>query len=267
MRVCSIQPAMSATVEENTATVEAWMQRAASHEAELIVFPEMMLTGYDQHLHEFFKEPDWYGQIETSLEELSMVTQEIGVYTLVGSPFLSKRGFLNALLLLQPGEGPVLAGSRTFLIEAWKKLWGFVESEERSPVDIHGILFGSVFCAESSFLDHVVGRGLEDSDVILCPSVATSKRNQDGEITRDGCGEGAKAITGLFKVPVIQSNYVSQVTPIPEGRVLGGSVVCDTARRIIQRASLNEQEMLFCDVTNDHGVVSVSAVEIISFPN
>ena len=253
---------MSATVEDNTATVAAWMRRAASHNPELIVFPEMMLSGYDAHLWEFFKNPDWYVQIEKGLRDLTKVAQEIGIMTLVGSPFLSKSGFLNALLLLQAGREPELAGARTFLIEGWKKRWAFVESKDRSPINIHGVLFGAVFCAESGYLDHVVGRGLEDSDVILWPSVITSKRNQDGEITRDGCGEGAKAISRLFKVPVIQSNYVSKVTPIREGRILGGSVVCDASRQIIQRASLTEREMLFCDVKKEQGVVSVSALEI-----
>ena len=138
-------------------------------------------------------------------------------------------------------------------------------TKDRSPINIHGVLFGSVFCAESGFLDHVVGRGLEDSDVILWPSVMTSNKNQDGEITLDGCGKGAKSISRLFKVSVIQSNYVSQVTPIPKkGRILGGFVFCDTSRKIIQRASLTEQEMLFCDVNKEQGVVSVSALEIVN---
>ena len=243
------------------------MRKAADRGAELAVFPEMMLTGYDSHLHEFFKISKWFEQVEEALRDLSTVADETGIAALVGSPYPSGDGYLNALLLLKDGETPMLAGARTFLNEGWKKVFGFVEAQDRSPVHIQGIAFGSVFCAEASFLDHTTGKGLENSDVILWVSVSTSQKDEQGQIIRDGPGEGVKAISQLYGVPVIQSNYVSQavydsqIREASKGRILGGSVICDTSGQILRRASLTEEEMLICDVKQVGDTVIVLPVE------
>ncbi len=248
MKVCSVQPVMSATIDENVATIKRWMKKASEHNAELIVFPEMMLVGYDFHLHSFFGEPNWYQYVENAIAELDDVACKINVRTLIGAPYTSGKGYLNALLLLKPGKAHALGGARTFLVEGWKKVWAFVEAEDRSPIRIGPFRFGSVFCAESSFLGRVKGRGIEDSDVILWPSVSTSTIDSDGRITKDGCGDGARTISQTFGVPVIQSNYVAQISAMAEDRILGSTIICDASGRILVRASYTEEELLFCEI-------------------
>ena len=258
MKVCSVQPVMSATIAENVATITRWMERASEHNAELMVFPEMMLIGYDFHLHSFFREPNWYQGVENAISEINDAACKVNVRTLIGTPYSSGKGYLNALLLLQPGKAPVLGGARTFLVDGWKKVWAFVEAQDRSPIRIGPFRFGSVFCAESSFLDRVKGRGLEDSDVILWPSVSTSTIDSERRITEDGCGDGAQTISQTFGIPVIQSNYVAQISAMAEDRILGSSIICDASGRILVRASYTEEELLFCDIDkiNDEIVIT-----------
>ncbi len=252
---------MSATVAENTITAANWMVMAADCGADLAVFPEMMLTGYDQHLHEYFSMTGWYTKVQDALRELTRVASETGISAVVGSPYVTANGYLNALVLVQPESEPTLAGARTFIVEGWKTLWGFTEAQDRSPIEIGGISFGSVFCAEASFLDRVPGRGLETSEIILWPGVATRTIDEHGGIVRDGCAKGAEAICQLFGVPVIQSSYISQVTQLPKDRILGGSVVCDALGNVISRASTTDGCMLLCDIERDGDAAFVRSID------
>lgn len=251
MKICAIQPAMSATVAENTETAAEWIRGASQQEADLVVFPEMMLTGYDSHLHQLFKEPDWYGRIEEALQKLADVSEETATPSLIGTPVRSGDGYLNALVLLQGGSEPQLAGARGFIVEGWKQLWGFKEAHDRSPVEIDGFKVGSVFCAEASFPDRVEKVGLECSDLILWPS---------GSVVRGGCSRGARLIASLFGVPVVQSTYSSQVSEVPDGQELGGGVICDSSGEILSEAVHGQQTMLACEIVQKEDGISIAPV-------
>lgn len=98
VRVCSVRPRMGATVSENVSTASNWIRRAAEPDADLAVFPEMMLTGYDAHLHDLFGQDDWYASVEEGLERLAGVVETSDTATLVGSPWPQGDGFLNVIL-------------------------------------------------------------------------------------------------------------------------------------------------------------------------
>lgn len=257
MRICSVQPAMSPEISGNTSTVAKWMFEAVKYDADIVLFPELMLTGYGSHLHELFKPSDWYEQIEKAINELTRVADETEMTALVGSPFLLKSGYLNALLLIQPREEPILAGARSYIMPGWKKNWRFIEAQNRSPIHIKDIAFGSIFCAEATCLEQVEGKGLENSDIILWPTATTNIANSQGQVIGEGCGESAIRISQWFGVPVIQSNFASQFGELRENRILGGSVVCNNTGQILRRASFDEEDMLLCDIKRVDGEISV----------
>ena len=266
MKICAVQPHMSDSIDENVGAVSKWIHRASESDADVVLFPEMMLTGYDQHLHELFKTPDWYAQVEEALKELGRTALEAEISVLVGSPYRIGSGYLNALVLLQSGETPILAGGRTQTEENLKRLWGLVEAEDRTPIDIHGITLGSVFCNEAFSLDVTQGKGLEKSDVILWPSGAiNSEKNKRNEITTDNSRVGARNIARGYGVPVIQTNYISHATEETSkqveswGYIIGGSVVCDSEGRILDQASWTNEDMLLIDIKRDSDTIIVKS--------
>ena len=164
-------------------------------------------------------------------------------------------GYLNALMLLQSGESPVLAGARTETEENVERLWGFVVAEDRTPIEIQGIALGSVFCNEAFSLEITKGKGLERSDVILWPSgTIHNEKNNRNEITTDNSRVGARNIAQCYGVPVIQANYISYATEGTSiqveswGYIIGGSVACDKEGRILDQASRTKEEMLLIDI-------------------
>ena len=72
MKLCAVQPHMSDSIEENVRVITKWIHRASESGADVVVFPEMMLTGYDQHLHKLFKISGWYVQVEEAFRALGV---------------------------------------------------------------------------------------------------------------------------------------------------------------------------------------------------
>ena len=266
MKLCAVQPRMSDSIDENIRVTSKWIHRAADSGADVVVFPEMMLTGYDQHLHKLFKISGWYVQVEEAFRALGETALETEVSILVGSPYRISDGYLNALVLLQSGATPILAGGRTQIEENLKPRWGFAEAEERTPIVIQDIAFGSVFCNEAFSLEITRGKGLGKSDVILWPSgTINSEKNKRHEITTDNSRVGARKIARYYGVPVIQANYISHATQETSEQaeswsyVIGGSVVCDAEGRILDQASRTEEDMLLVDIVRDNDTIVVKS--------
>ena len=264
MKLCTVQPHMSDTIDANVAKITRWIRKSAAVGADVVVFPEMMLTGYDHHLHGFFKDTGWHAQVDEALNELGGVVDEAGTSALFGLPYPFGEGHLNALMLVRPKKQPILAGARSHLFVGDRNRWGFVEPIDRTPEKIQGISLGSIFCAEAHHLEYTIGKGLECSDVILWPGVIGSDFNKTGEIIRDWNVELARKIAGFYKVAVIQSNYLSNATDLnarekmESNRMLGGSVACDATGRVLDQASRTDEEMRSFEISRINGAVQVT---------
>ena len=257
---------MPDTIAGSVRSITRWIHRAAASGADVVVFPEMMLSGYGIHLFGLFKTNDWYVQVEEAFGAIGKVAREAKINVLVGSPYRITNHYLNALVLLMGDETPVLAGGRTQIEKGIKIHWGFGEAQVRTPVEIHGIAFGSVFCDESVHLDLTKGKGLEISDIILWPSVTCSWTDENRNITKDNAREGARQIALCYGVPVIHANYISYASEKENeqsearDRTLGGAVVCDASGRILDQASWTEEEMRSFEISKIDGTVVVTPI-------
>ncbi len=266
MKLCTVQPHMPDTIAGSVRSITRWIHRAAASGADVVVFPEMMLSGYGIHLFGLFKTNDWYVQVEEAFGAIGKVAREAKINVLVGSPYRITNHYLNALVLLMGDETPVLAGGRTQIEKGIKIHWGFGEAQVRTPVEIHGIAFGSVFCDESVHLDLTKGKGLEISDIILWPSVTCSWTDENRNITKDNAREGARQIALCYGVPVIHANYISYASEKENeqsearDRTLGGAVVCDASGRILDQASWTEEEMRSFEISKIDGTVVVTPI-------
>lgn len=267
MRLCTVQPRMTDSITDNVAAISRWIYRSAESGADVVVFPEMMLTGYGIHLFDLFKTNDWYVQVEEAFGVIGKVVREVEVNVLVGSPFRNNGNYLNALVLLRGDETPVLAGGRTQIEKGYKIHWGFEEAQDRTPVELQGIAFGSVFCNESVHLDLTKGKGLEKSDVILWPSVTCSWTDENKGITKDNAREGAKQIARCYGVPVIHANFITYASEKENeqsnarDRTLGGAVVCDASGRILDQASWTKEDMRSFEISRIDGTVVVTPAD------
>ena len=266
MKLCTVQPHMPDSISGGVSAITRWIHRAAQSGADVVVFPEMMLTGYGIHLFDLFELNDWYLQIEEAFDAIGKVAGEAEINVLVGSPFRTEGGYLNALVLIKGDETPVLAGGRTQIERGYKTHWGFSEARDRTPVELLDIAFGSVFCNESVHLDLTRGKGLEKSHVLLWPSVTCSWTDDNKCITKDNAREGAKQIARCYDVPVIHANYISYASEKENkqsnarNRTLGGAVVCDASGQTLDQASWTEEDMRLFEISSVDGTIVVIPV-------
>ena len=78
MKLCTIQPHMPDSITDSVREITRWIEMAAKSGADVVVFPEMMLTGYDHQLHDLFKDTRWHLQVDEALTELCSVVDASG---------------------------------------------------------------------------------------------------------------------------------------------------------------------------------------------
>ncbi|MFC1525881.1 carbon-nitrogen hydrolase family protein [Candidatus Latescibacterota bacterium] len=247
MRIASAQIPMADTIDGNLATIVRFTEAAAEHHAEVILFPEMALTGLDHHLHEFWVKPDWPDQVRRGLEQLLACASATGVTMLVGAPHVTDDGCEDAVFQIDADVRIRHVGSK-MLLATGERPW-FVPGQDKLPTEIRGVSCGFVFCREGGMVDQLRGTGLEASDLIFWHSGGTRNHlDTEGNVATDNCRLGGVALSEAFGAPVIQSTYVTYaLDQNDETRILGGSVVVSADGEILQQAPFTEEYLQVCE--------------------
>ncbi len=87
VRICTFQIPMAADVSSNVSTISRCLSLAAQSQADLAVFPEMAVVGYDFHLHGLFQQEGWYSKVQEGMETLAADAKELGLKAFIGTPF------------------------------------------------------------------------------------------------------------------------------------------------------------------------------------
>ena len=250
MLIYSAQMIMAATIEENVATIVRLTEAAGEKGAEIVLFPELAVTGYDHHLHEFWRRPDWEAEVQRGLDELHTCAADTGVTILVGAPSRTGAGCEDAVLQIGC-EGVIRQAGSKMLLGVGEKPW-FVPGVDKHPVEIRGTLVGFAVCREGAMASQLRGTGLEESEVILWPcGLVPNEVDGDGTVVVDKCRLGGQALAREFGAPVIQSTYLSRPSgPPPPDRVYGGSVIVSCTGEVLQQAPFAGECLLRCDLAD-----------------
>ena len=99
--------------EANLKRIKEYIECAAKKGSDIVIFPEMALTGYDDEADKPLKEKMQYKLSETvpgpSTEEIGELTKKLGIYAIVGMPAKDDNDpdtLYNALAVFSP-EGIV----------------------------------------------------------------------------------------------------------------------------------------------------------------
>ncbi len=84
----------------NAAKVQDWLQKARSEEADLVLFPEMTLTGYPPE--DLLLKPDFIAAARSALDELLPATA--GLTVALGLPIANHYDLFNAAAFIQNGR-------------------------------------------------------------------------------------------------------------------------------------------------------------------
>src|SRR5687767_2246712 len=101
MALAQINPTVG-DLAGNAARIRAARARAAGDKADLVVFPELVVTGYPPE--DLVLKPAFQEAVKTTVEALAAETGDGGPAMLIGAPWLSQGKLYNAALLLDGGK-------------------------------------------------------------------------------------------------------------------------------------------------------------------
>ncbi len=207
----------------NASLVRKARAEAAEQDADLVVFSELMLTGYPPE--DLVLRPAFQDAAEAVIAILAHETGDGGPAMLVGMPWREDDKLYNAALLLDGGS----IAARRYKHElpnygVFDEVRVFASSPPAGPVSFRGVRLGLMLCEDMWFSD--VAETLGESGAELLVVLNGSPYEQDKEDERQGYAVARITETGL---PLI---YVNQVGGQDELAFDGASFVLGADRSL-----------------------------------
>jgi NAD+ synthase (glutamine-hydrolysing) len=222
-------------IKGNTECVAVAAQQAREeHQADLVVFPELSLTGYPPE--DLLLRPDLHRQVQASLKKLAAETKNIAL--IVGHPLQAENKLFNACSLIRDGE--IAATYRKQHLPNYgvfdEKRY-FQEGREPLVVDIKGLPVGLSICEDiwcAGTTQQAVAAGAAVLININASPFHLGKDEERRAVVRKRLAEAA--------LPVV---YVNQIGGQDELIFDGGSFVMDANGEVVMRAP-DFAEGLYC---------------------
>lgn len=183
-------------VAANTESHLQLIARAAQHQAGLICFPELSLTGYEMDLAEGLA----FRLNDQRLEVFSQAAQQHDMIILIGAPARSDSGLHIGSFLFYP-DGRTDLYTKQFLHMGSEDAF-FTAQAEQKDVIIHfneERIFCAI-CADLTHQEHAV-KAFESQSSIYFPSALISKKGYATDAAF------LKSYASEYKLTVILSNY------------------------------------------------------------
>ena len=225
---------MNCLVGDVTGNVDKIIELAATarreHAADLVVFPELSLTGYPPE--DLLMRPEFIERCEAGLERIRRAVG--GIAVLVGFPHLSKGELYNAAIVLRDGETLALYHKQLLPNYSVFDEKRYFRSGNRPVVfDLVGVQAGLTVCEDiwgPAPMAQAVRAGAQ-----LVININASPFHVDKQAEREAV---IRERVSANPVPVV---YVNMVGGQDELVFDGGSLVMDAQGRITQRAPAFEE--------------------------
>jgi len=181
-------------IARNLENHRKWIQQAILHKAELVVFPELSLTGY---------EPDLAAQLatnqeDTRLEQLQQLSDANGITVCVGLPTREGEQLFVSMLIFQPHKVPTTY-SKQYLYPPEKSV--FTEGIKPLLLSYGTELISPAICYEASVGAHSEYASQNNATLYMA-SVLSSVGGIDAELTKLSC------IAKQKRMVTCMANYV-----------------------------------------------------------
>lgn len=149
------------------------IEQAIAQEADLVMFPELSLTGYEPTLARQLAQP-----ANTSLlAPLQMLCDRHGITVSVGLPLLSSAGIRIGMPILRPCSSPLIYAKQRLHDD---ELPFFVAGEQPLVFALGDRCVAPAICYESMFIEHAEQGRSAGADVYLVSVAKTAKGIREG---------------------------------------------------------------------------------------
>ena len=135
---CAVPPVKVGNVKKNTADICAYLEKADAQNADIVVFPELSMTGYT--CGDLFFQDTLWNAVKEGLKQICRCSeQHPGIHAVVGAPVKLNSKLLNCAIVIQGGglRGIV---PKTYLTDAEKRWFvsGAELKETAAGMDVFG---------------------------------------------------------------------------------------------------------------------------------
>lgn len=223
MLIAIAQMPMAWTVAENTATILYGLDKAKCLGAEMVVFPEIAVTGYHSRLREVLQRQ----AIEDALAQVRAACRNIGIAAAVGTPYYptADDGIIWNAVVAITDTGEELAVCPKYGFAPGEEVI-FSRHDTRPVFTFCGKACTAILCREVKDLDRVQAQLSQPADVAFWPSIIGWNPDDPEYISSDEgaqCGESAVVLAHTLGLTLVQANWPGWLDTGVKG--LGGSRV------------------------------------------
>ncbi len=219
----------SGDIAYNLATQETFIRQAATLKSEMIIFPELSITGY---------EPTMADELATSEEDdrfhfFQELADQLHITIITSAPLRSSEGITISLLIYLPGM-PVQTYSKQYLHADERQF--FVPEKQSYSLNVDPKI-GLAICYELSITTHFRSYLESGIDIYLASAAKTAK----------GSSEAHDRLATLASNHQIMSLFVNCVGPCDGVLCNGRSAAWDDRGRKIDELSSDSEGLLVID--------------------
>ncbi|GAB6052727.1 NAD+ synthase [Magnetospira thiophila] len=215
-------------LDGNAALLRRDRAAAAALGADLVVFGELVLTGYPPE--DLVRKPAFLARIETEVAALARDTADGGPAMLIGAPWRNGDKLWNAALMLENGRiTETRAKHHLPNYGVFDEVRNFDAGPLPEPMDFRGRRLGVMICEDMWFPDVSRHLALRGAEILVVPNGSPFEVGKVGRRSRLAASRARE--TGL---PLV---YVNLVGGQDELVFDGASFVCDRDGTMVRRDS------------------------------
>ncbi|MFQ5659309.1 MAG: NAD+ synthase [Gammaproteobacteria bacterium] len=236
-------------IEENKNNIIEYIRKARDrHRAQLIIFPELAVTGYPPE--DLLLRPSFHDQIKRALDDIIQASDSIDV--IIGYPRKKGHRIYNACSLINKREiGPTYNKRNLPNYGVFDEKRYFTRGRDLCLVQLNGIPAVLSICEDLWGKDHA--REAAQSGARLLININASPYHADKQAEREGILAQWIKETGLN---IIYTNLLGGQDELVFD---GGSMIINSMGDMVFRAPQFEQGLYVIDVEMEHGTLRAQA--------
>ncbi|NMH89585.1 carbon-nitrogen hydrolase family protein [Flavivirga algicola] len=197
MKICIAQTKpIKGDILKNIENHKKLINLAVQNHADIIVFPELSLTGY---------EPELVKKLATTkddkrIDEFQRISNSNSIIIGIGLPTKSEMGICISMILLQPNKSRIIY-SKKYLHPGEENY--FVSGKNLNPITFKNNKLAFAICYETSIREHVE-KAFKNGANVYVASVLNSINGVDKDINR------ISDISKKYKMTSVMSNFVGK---------------------------------------------------------
>ncbi|MBL0112353.1 MAG: carbon-nitrogen hydrolase family protein [Saprospiraceae bacterium] len=231
MRLCvaQIRP-VSGSIAQNIGIHKKWIDRAIQHSTDIIIFPELSITGYEPNLaHDLALHPD-----DARLEVFQHLSDQSKIIIGVGAPIRQDQGITISLILFHPNASRQV-NSKKYIHKDEEPF--FIPGHNESALLNHHPTIALSICYELSVPQHAEDAHRHGANIYLS-SVAKTAQG----ILR--ANARLSEIAQKYKMTVLMSNCVGVCDQV---MTTGNSAVWDDQGIMLAQLDQSTEGLLIWD--------------------